>query len=274
MSAKRLGLTPFHELLAHSIAADPTMRAVADALDGALNAATRAIPHVLLYARLARDTGFVEPVPMLAPLTRLAEQSGGLAELPAELLDLLAWQLHVEGYEAAVNARAKCELISGSLVLHRRRGTPWAVRNGLETALRLPAQVSEWFDYGGKPYFFRARLDVSRNVWDERMAADAIRLIFAHKNVRSWLDCLETTTRRPLPVSVALGGVSRTLTRPRLWFPPVTPPRLPVCAVAVSRSVTRAGVSPVGPAPRPPRPRRVAGFAVQTITRSALCPMI
>lgn len=143
--AKRLGLTPFHELLAHSIAAAPTMRAAADALDGALNAATRAIPHVLLYARLARDTGF-------------AEQSGGLAELPAELLDLLAWQLHVEGYEAAVNARAKLELISGSLVLHRRRGTPWAVRtawkprcvcppwcpSGFITAASRISSASDW----------------------------------------------------------------------------------------------------------------------------------
>ena len=134
--ARRLGVTPFRDLLAHSIAADPTMRAAADALDGMLNAATRAIPNVLLYARLAHDTGFVEPVPMLPPLTRLADLSGGLAELPAELLDLLAWQLHVEGYEAAVNVQAKLELISGSLVLHRRRGTPWAVRNGLETADR------------------------------------------------------------------------------------------------------------------------------------------
>ncbi|MGE9986631.1 phage tail protein I [Desulfovibrio sp. SGI.169] len=272
--AKRLGLTPFHELLAHSIAADPTMRAVADALDGVLNAATRAIPNVLLYARLARDTGFVEPVPMLAPLTRLAEQSGGLAELSAELLDLLAWQLHVEGYEAAVNAQAKREMISASLLLHRGRGTPWAVRNGLESALRIPATVSEWFDYGGKPYFFRVRLDVSQSAWGESMAADAVRLIFDNKNVRSWLDCLETATRRPLPVSVALGGVSRTLTRPRLWFPPVTPPPLPIRAAVASRGVTRSGVSPVGPAPRPPRPRRMAGFAAKIITRSALCPMI
>lgn len=272
--ARRLGVTPFRDLLAHSIAADPTMRVAADALDGMLNAATRAIPNVLLYARLAHDTGFVEPVPMLPPLTRLADLSGGLAELPAELLDLLAWQLHVEGYEAAVNVQAKLELISGSLVLHRRRGTPWAVRNGLETALRLPAVVPEWYQYGGKPYFFRARLDVSGSAWDESMAADAVRLIFDNKNVRSWLDCLETYSTNPLPVAVALGGVSRTLTRPRIWFPPVTPPCLPIRAAAASRSVTRAGISPVGPAPRPPRPRRMAGFAARTITRSAICPMI
>ena len=266
---KYIGRTPLSALLPGSIRDDATVAVSAASLDPIRRALAGGIPNILLWSRLDPAPGRLCP-----PLQRLAELGGGLKALSEAELELLAWQLHVEGYEAAVNARAKCELISGSLVLHRRRGTPWAVRNGLETALRLPAQVSEWFDYGGKPYFFRARLDVSRNVWDERMAADAIRLIFAHKNVRSWLDCLETATRRPLPVSVALGGVSRTLTRPRLWFPPVTPPRLPVCAVAVSRSVTRAGVSPVGPAPRPPRPRRVAGFAVQTITRSALCPMI
>ena len=38
--SKYLGSTFFRELLAHSIAGDPAMRAAADALDGVLNAAT------------------------------------------------------------------------------------------------------------------------------------------------------------------------------------------------------------------------------------------
>lgn len=84
--ARYLGATPFRELLAHSIAADPTVRAAADALDNVLNAAARAVPDVLVYARLARDSGFVDPVPMLPPLTRLAALSGGLRALPEQVL--------------------------------------------------------------------------------------------------------------------------------------------------------------------------------------------
>ena len=194
--ARRLGTTPFRELLPDSLSGDSSIRAAAAALDTVLDATTRAIPGVLLYARLAHDTGFVEPVAMLPPLARLSELSGGLASLPEPVLDLLAWQLHVEGYEAAVDVAAKRQLIAGSLLLHRRRGTPWAVRTALETALRLPTVIRQWWEYEGRPYFFRVRLDVSDAGLDETGVTDAMRLIFDYKNVRSWLDCLETVTTR------------------------------------------------------------------------------
>lgn len=89
--ARRLGSTPFRELLPDSLSGDSSIRAAAAALDTVLDATTRAIPGVLLYARLAHDTGFVEPVAMLPPLARLSELSGGLASLPEPVLDVLAW---------------------------------------------------------------------------------------------------------------------------------------------------------------------------------------
>lgn len=218
--ARRLGTTPFRELLPDSLSGDASIRAAAAALDTVLDATTRAIPGVLLYARLAHDTGFVEPVAMLPPLARLSELSGGLASLPEPVLDHLAWQLHVEGYETAVDVAAKRQLIAGSLLLHRRRGTPWAVRTALEAALHVPATVQQWFEYGGEPYFFRVRLDVSDAGLDETGVTDAMRIIYDYKNVRSWLDCLETVTTRPLPASVAVGGIMRSVHRVRIWFPP------------------------------------------------------
>lgn len=218
--ARRLGSTPFLELLPHSLSGDPAMRAAASALDGVLDATTRAIPGVLLYARLAYDTGFVDPVDMLPPLARLSALSGGLASLPEPVLDLLAWQLHVESYETAVDVAAKRQLIAGSLLLHRRRGTPWAVRTALVTALRLPTVIRQWWEYGGRPYFFRVRLDVSDAGLDETGVTDALRIVFDYKNTRSWLDCLETVSTRPLPVSVAVAGCMRSMHRVRLWFPP------------------------------------------------------
>ena len=211
--ARRLGSTPFRELLPDSLSGDASIRAAAAALDTVLDATTRAITGVLLYARLAYDTGFAEPVAMLPPLARLSELSGGLASLPEPVLDLLAWQLHVEGYETAVDVAAKRQLIAGSLLLHRRRGTPWAVRTALEAALHVPATVQQWFEYGGEPYFFRVRLDVSDAGLDETGVTDAMRIIYDYKNVRSWLDCLETVTTRPLPVSVAVGGIMRSVHR-------------------------------------------------------------
>ena len=134
--ARRLGSTPFRELLPDSLSGDSSIRAAAAALDTVLDATTRAIPGVLLYARLARDTGSAVSVPMLSPLSRLAALSGGLTSLPEAVLDHLAWQLHVEGYETAVDVAAKRQLIAGSLLLHRRRGTPWAVRMAVASVSR------------------------------------------------------------------------------------------------------------------------------------------
>ncbi|MDI5829798.1 phage tail protein, partial [Salmonella enterica subsp. enterica serovar Kentucky] len=41
-----------------------------------------------------------------------------------------------------------------AIELHKYKGTPWAVRRVLEI-LSLPGTISEWFEYGGKAYFFK-----------------------------------------------------------------------------------------------------------------------
>ncbi len=84
--SKYLGFTPFRELLTPSITGDASVRAAADALDGALNAVTRAIPGVLLFSRLAHAAGHE----LLPPLARLAEQTGGFEPLDERTLELLA----------------------------------------------------------------------------------------------------------------------------------------------------------------------------------------
>lgn len=47
---------------------------------------------------------------------------------PVGFLPWLAWALAVDGWELAESVDAKRALIKGSLALHRKRGTPWAVR--------------------------------------------------------------------------------------------------------------------------------------------------
>ena len=188
--ARRLGSTPFRELLPDSLSGDPSIRAAAAALDTVLDATTRAIPGVLLYARLAHDTGFVEPVAMLPPLARLSELSGGLASLPEPVLDVLAWQLHVEGYETAVDVAAKRQLIAGSLLLHRRRGTPWAVRTALETALRRLEELHDravafHFEHLAAPDAAVRQLDLRQLV-----VGDAIDVLHDHQRAGDLLNCL------------------------------------------------------------------------------------
>ncbi|MEJ0003466.1 MAG: phage tail protein I [Pararobbsia sp.] len=47
---------------------------------------------------------------------------------PVGWLPWLAWALAVDGWELAESEDARRALIKGSLALHRRKGTPWAVR--------------------------------------------------------------------------------------------------------------------------------------------------
>ena len=215
--SKRLGQTPFREILPDSIASDQTVQTVADALDEPLDSVTKKIPDLLLLTRLARDSGQTGTASLLPPLERLAALSGGLAELPEDALDLLAWQLHVERYEKAVSLSAKRAMVFASVLLHRKRGTPWAVRYGLETTLQVPARISEWFEYGGKPYFFRVYLDVSGSWFDATSQENAVSVIMAHKNVRSWLDFLRTQTTRRLPVHLGSAALNKTITQAFTW---------------------------------------------------------
>lgn len=269
--ARRLGSTPFADLLPGSLSGDTTVRAAAEALDAALNAATRAIPKVLLYARLAHDTGFIEPLDMLPPLARLSEAAGGPTPLPDSLLDHLAWQLHVENYETATDTPARRRLIAASLLLHRRRGTPWAVRTALESALSVPAQVEDWFAYGGKPYFFRAILDVTQAGMDEARMADALRIIATAKNVRSWLDYVRTLSRPSLDLrhAVGLATASRVIIAP--WMPGDAPP-LSLRTACGAQAVTRITLRPWRPTPPAPRLTAAACPGLTGHTRVRLAP--
>ncbi|KVC61641.1 phage tail protein, partial [Burkholderia ubonensis] len=47
---------------------------------------------------------------------------------PAAWLPWLAWALAIDGWELAESEDARRALIKGSMALHRKKGTPWAVR--------------------------------------------------------------------------------------------------------------------------------------------------
>lgn len=108
-------------------------------------------------------------------------------ELPEKTLDLLAWQWHVDFYEPlGMDIETKRRLIKNSIPWHRIKGTPAAVEQVVSTAFDT-STVKEWFEYGGKPYYFKIITeDVTTNTdtIEERMK----RAIKSVKNTRSWLE--------------------------------------------------------------------------------------
>lgn len=218
---------------------------------------------------LARLAARISALPVSTPLVNLFDL------VDASALPALGEQFHilgVEGWNLAGTEAARRSLLKNAVELHRHKGTPWSIRYALETTLHIKTTITEWPQYGGKPYFFRVRLDVSDAGLDETGVTDAMRLIFDYKNVRSWLDCLETVTTRPLPVSIAVAGIMRTMNRVRLWFPPKPVPsgrvHVGLGSTRYSRSVSRPWTPP---RPVPALRGRIA-FAIISQSRSIVCP--
>ncbi|MBI9112239.1 phage tail protein I [Maridesulfovibrio ferrireducens] len=166
----------FQDLLPSSITKDERIAASATVLDSQLKAVTAAIPQVLIYSRIDE---FEEP-----------------------LLSLLAWQFHVDHWEPHWPLETKREAVKTSIKLHKKKGTPWAVRKAIEVATRAPAKVIEWFNYNGDPYKFKVA--VTRPITDFEPVLLAVK---SAKNVRSHLEAIEVPHNVEGKVYVA--GVGR-----------------------------------------------------------------
>ena len=114
----------------------------------------------------------LEPVSILPPnatplerdLDLLGHRLTGLPEpvahlwnpwtCPEDLLPWLAWAFSVDAWEARWPLGQRRAVVAASIPIHRIKGTRGAVRRAL-AALGIGAQLSEWFEYGGRPHTFR-----------------------------------------------------------------------------------------------------------------------
>ena len=66
-------------------------------------------------------------------------------QLPERVIDLLAWQWHVDFYEPDLDIDTKRELVLNSIKYHRKKGTKYAIKSALE-ALGFVPTIKEWFE--------------------------------------------------------------------------------------------------------------------------------
>ena len=113
-------------------------------------------------------------------------------KLPGELVDALAVQLHCDFYDKSLSLAARRQIVKTSIAWHRIKGTPAAVEM-LTQAIFHESHTKEWFEYGGRPYFFRMVQDISDGTEDATKETIALlkKAIWMGKNVRSWLELLE-----------------------------------------------------------------------------------
>lgn len=106
-----------------------------------------------------------------------------------EVLDLLAWQFHIESWQQAETEEEKRALIKKAIELHRYKGTKWAVLNALKAA-GYESHLQEWFEYVGEPYLFKVY--TQRIIQNKDIYIKLRNIIYDYKNERSWLDSIGT----------------------------------------------------------------------------------
>lgn len=111
--------------------------------------------------------------------------------LPSDALPHLAEQYHITGEEGWMFCKTdeeKRALLKNAIKLHKYRGTKYAIISALEV-LELKADIAEWFEYNGEPFFFKVFIDLQTS-FESELESRIVNIINAHKNVRSWLERL------------------------------------------------------------------------------------
>jgi len=114
-------------------------------------------------------------------------------DIKSDALPHLAQQFHITGNEGLINCKNEDEkrnLIKNAIQIHKYKGTKYALEKVLEV-LNLNGKITEWFDYGGSPYYFRIILDLFNRDFDEITEKQLFDLIDETKNVRSVMEKLE-----------------------------------------------------------------------------------
>lgn len=127
----------------------------------------------------------------LSKESKLAFIYGRIDELDDKTLDELAWQFHVDFYSVDFPINVKRNLIKNSKIIHRLKGTPIGVEH-LLSSIFGSSKLVEWFEYDGKPFMFKVKVDVENNI---NLLLDKFEeSINSVKNTRSHLEKIEIYT--------------------------------------------------------------------------------
>ena len=127
----------------------------------------------------------------LSQESKLAFIYGRIDELDDKTLDELAWQFHVDFYSVDFPINVKRNLIKNSKIIHRLKVTPTGVEH-LLSSIFGSSKLVEWFEYDGKPFMFKVKVDVENNI---NLLLDKFEeSINSVKNTRSHLEKIEIYT--------------------------------------------------------------------------------
>lgn len=156
------------DIMPPNLLRDPFVKAMCDALDVQLNKLVENNKKISIYANIDN--------------------------LPEEIINYLAWQLHVDFYDENWNIKQKRDAVKNSIKWHRYKGTIGALEDYI-TTLFGEAKIQEWWEYSGGPYHFRINMNVE-NIVDIDTLKRITKAIYSIKNTRSWIDYLNFVSKR------------------------------------------------------------------------------
>lgn len=131
--------TDFSDFLPGALRHDPKMIALARMLTEQLLTVSGSMDNVLIYSRFE--------------------------ELPEDLVDILAYDMHVDWYDYSYPLQIKQDIVKNSVRVHKRMGTKYAVENVLNS-LHPQSHIEEWFEYGGAPHYFRIVINADNKEYE------------------------------------------------------------------------------------------------------------
>ena len=177
--AKTLEVISLNDIIPRSIAEDANVKAICRAIDPQLQEVSQSIREAFIVSRIH--------------------------ELPENVIDLLAWQWHVDFYEPDLPLETKRELVLESIRWHRKKGTKFAIISALEKLGFVPT-IKEWYEpeLQTEPHTFSVRGYYKDDQIDVDFLGDQTheileRIIEATKPARSRLIKL---TIAPVPIDL------------------------------------------------------------------------
>lgn len=82
--------------------------------------------------------------------------------LPEGIVDILAYDMHVDWYDETYPLDVKREIVKSSVIVHKKMGTKYAVEKALR-AVHPDSSIEEWFEYSGNPFYFRIICDTTKS---------------------------------------------------------------------------------------------------------------
>ena len=107
--------------------------------------------------------------PELRDLSQLSIQPlifARIDELPENILDILAWQLHADFYDLAGTLSMKREAVKSSILWHMHKGTQWAIMEALRQ-IEEKAYVAELSRQGVREIWRYGIAFCGKKVWME-----------------------------------------------------------------------------------------------------------